>query len=124
MSVPNRSARVLSGRKVLVVEDDYFIADETRRMLATNGAEILGPTASVDETLALIAAAPQIDAAVLDVNLRDVAVFPVADALAARGVPFVFATGYERSAIPARYAHVQHYEKPVAADALTRALSA
>lgn len=114
----------LLGRKVLVVEDDYFIADEMRRTLSRSGAEVLGPVASVDKALALIAASSEIDAAVLDINLRDVMVFPVADALTSRGVPFIFATGYEDMAIPSRYAHVQRYEKPVEADALTQALSA
>jgi DNA-binding NtrC family response regulator len=124
MSTPSRSPGALPGLKVLVVDDDYFIADETRRTLATDGAEVVGPVASVEAALALIAAAPGIDAAVLDVNLRDVMVYPVADALIERGVPFVFATGYEPSAIPARYADVLRCEKPVEPDTLARALSA
>ena len=113
----------LPGRKVLLVEDDYFIADEMRRMLSKNGAEVLGPVASVDKALALIAASSEIDAAVLDINLRDVMVFPVADALTARGVPFIFATGYEGAVIPPRYAHIQRCEKPVELGTLARALS-
>jgi two-component SAPR family response regulator len=113
----------LSGQKVLLVEDDYFIADEMRRMLSRTGAEVLGPVATVDRALALIAASSEIDVAVLDINLRDVMVFPVADALERRGVPFVFATGYEGATIPARYAHVQRCEKPVGMDTLAVALS-
>jgi DNA-binding NtrC family response regulator len=113
----------LSGHKVLLVEDDYFIADEMRRMLLRRGAEVVGPVASVDRALALIATSPEIDAAVLDVNLRDVMVFPVADALVTRGVPFIFATGYEGTAIPTRYAHVQRSEKPVGMDTLAQILS-
>ena len=103
----------LSGRRVLVVEDDYFIAQETRSMLEQNGAEVLGPAASVDDALAIIASTSTIDAAVLDINVRDVMVFPVADALRERGVPFLFATGYEKATIPDRFAGAQHCEKPI-----------
>ena len=120
-SIHERDA--LSGHKVLLVEDDYFIADEMRRMLSRRGAKVLGPVATVAKALALIEVNSEIDAAVLDVNLRDVMVFPVADALTTRGVPFIFATGYEGTVIPTRYAHVQRCEKPVEMDALARVLS-
>lgn len=123
MGTPSDDLDALSGHKVLLVEDDYFIADAMRRMLLRTGAEVLGPVATVDRALALIAASSKIDVAVLDINLRDVMVFPVADALETRGVPFVFATGYEGTAIPARYAHVQRCEKPVGMAALANVLS-
>ncbi len=100
MGTSSHGPDALLGRKVLLVEDDYFIADEMRRTILRSGAEVLGPVASVDKALALIAESSEIDAAVLDVNLRDVMVFPVADALTSRGVPFIFATGYEDTAIP------------------------
>lgn len=123
MSTSSYGPDALPGRKVLLVEDDYFIADEMRRTLLRSGVEILGPVASVDKALALIEASAEIDAAVLDVNLRDVMVFPVADALATRGVPFIFATGYEGTVIPQRYAHIQRCEKPVETDTLARVLA-
>lgn len=123
MGTPSQGPDALSGPKVLLVEDDYFIAVEMQRMLSKGGAQVLGPVASVDKALTLIAAHSEIDAAVLDVNLRDIMVFPVADALETRGVPFVFATGYEGTAIPARYAHVQRCEKPVDMDKLAQVLS-
>jgi CheY-like chemotaxis protein len=104
----------LAGRFVLVVEDEYFVADEMRRAFEKAGAKVLGPVAQVEHALRLIAAADRIDAAVLDIRLFDGDVYPVADALQARGVPFVFATGYERSAIPERYANVRVLQKPVA----------
>ena len=123
MGTSSHEPDALSGQTVLLVEDDYFIADEMRRMLSMRGAEVLGPVATVAKALALIEVSSEIDAAVLDVNLRDVMVFPVADALTSRGVPFVFATGYEGTVIPTRYAHVQRCEKPVEMDALARVLS-
>ena len=113
--------RNLCGRKVLLVEDDYFIAQDMRSMFESKGAQVLGPVASVDTALAIVESEPEIDAALLDINLRDVMVFPVADALNARGVPFVFATGYEKATIPERFADVQHCEKPVDFEALVRA---
>jgi DNA-binding NtrC family response regulator len=123
LTAPRHEPDMLSGHRVLVVEDDYFIADGLRQMLLGRGADVVGPVATVDKALALIATSSEIDAAVLDVNLRDVMVFPVADALEMRGVPFIFATGYEGTAIPARYAHIQRCEKPVGMNALAQALS-
>ena len=100
-------------RHVLLVEDEYFIADEMRRAFEDGGAEVLGPVGRVDEALALIGRTGRIDGAVLDVNLHDETVYAVADALRERGVPFVFATGYEPASIPARFADVRRCEKPV-----------
>jgi CheY-like chemotaxis protein len=102
----------LSGRRVLVVEDEYFLADDLSRALTQLGAEVIGPVPTRKEALALLAAAGKVDLAVLDINLEDEAVFPVADALAEQGVPFLFATGYDQASIPARYQHVPRWEKP------------
>ena len=118
MDAPSVTANDASGRRVLVVEDDYFIAEDIRRTLETNGVQVLGPVASVDDALKVIETNETIDAAVLDINLSDVMVFPVADALKTRGVPFVFATGYEKTAIPARFLDVEHRHKPVDFDAI------
>ena len=104
---------LLKGRHVLVVEDEYFIADDLRRMFEENGAQVIGPVGSVDAALAMIEQCPRIDGAVLDINLREIMVFPVADALRAKGVPFVFATGYEESAVPSRLRDAVHCEKPI-----------
>ncbi|MHC2017754.1 response regulator [Methylobacterium sp. CM6247] len=118
------TSKDLTGCRVLLVEDDYFIADDLRRQFEESGTEVLGPVPSVEDALALIAATPQIDGAVLDVNLRDEMVYPVADALRERHVPFVFATGYEKTTIPARYTDVRHYDKPVGAAQVARSLFA
>lgn len=104
---------LLNGRHVLVVEDEYFIADDLRRAFEENGAQVIGPVGSVDDALAMIEDCPRIDGAVLDINLREVMVFPVADALRARGIPFVFATGYEENAVPSHLRDAVHCEKPI-----------
>ncbi len=114
----------LARRKILVVEDEYFIVDDLVRAFEATGAELVGPVASVDDALDLIEETERIDGAVLDVNLRGEMVYPVADALLARGVPFVFATGYDKGSVPAPYAHITRCEKPVDPRRIAQALFA
>jgi DNA-binding response OmpR family regulator len=102
----------LQGSRILVVEDEYLLADDLSNALCDAGAEVLGPIASVEEATTFIAGESSIDAAVLDVNLRGDMVFPVADALRARGIPFAFATGYDQWAMPERFADAPRVEKP------------
>ena len=112
----------LAGCRVLLVEDDYFIAQELQHAFEEVGAKVVGPVASIEDALELIAATPDLDAASLDINLHDEMSYPVADALQAGGVPFVFLTGYERTVLPARYAGVPHLEKPVEVTQIKQAL--
>ncbi|MCR0985416.1 response regulator [Roseomonas populi] len=112
----------LAGRRILVVEDDFFIADEVTRDLRAGGAEVIGPAGTVDDALDLLDRVESLEGAVLDLNLGGEMAFPVADALLARGVPLVFATGYDAAAIPAQYAGVPCCEKPVDAARIARAL--
>ena len=114
----------LSGRRVLVVEDEYFLADDLAQAVAQLGAEVIGPVPTRKEALALLAAAGKVDLAVLDISLEDEAVFPVADVLAEQGVPFLFATGYDHASIPARYQHVPRWEKPFDPQSLAQVLPA
>jgi CheY-like chemotaxis protein len=113
----------LSGRRVLIVEDEYFLADDLGRALTQLGAEVLGPVATREEAFELLATGERIDLAVLDINLQGESVFPVADTLLEQGVPFLFATGYNQAAIPAQYQQVLRWEKPFAPEALAQALS-
>jgi CheY-like chemotaxis protein len=113
---------ILDGRSILLVEDEYFIVDEMRRALEAMGATIIGPAPSVAQALDVVASAPRIDAAVLDVNLQGEMVYPVADALFQRGVPFIFATGYDDGVIDARFADITRCEKPVDPLKVARAL--
>jgi CheY-like chemotaxis protein len=89
---------LFSGRKVLLVEDEMLVAWLVGDMLAELGCAVVGPASSVNQALAMIDA-EAIDAVVLDVNLNGQMSYPVADALAARGVPFVFSTGYDRDTL-------------------------
>jgi CheY-like chemotaxis protein len=112
----------LSGRRVLVVEDEWIIARDLEQAFRKRGAEVAGPVPSLDKARALLAAGADLDGAVLDVNLGGQTVYPLADALAQSGVPFVFATGYGAESIPECYAHVPRCYKPLDADAVARAL--
>ena len=88
----------LRGARVLIVEDAVLLAMELETSLADAGARVIGPAYELEEALAMLD--QPIDAAVLDANLNGQSVAPVAQALAARGVPFVFATGYGEVAGP------------------------
>ena len=122
MSQDQRSG-VLAGLKVLVVEDEYFLAADLCRALRRIGAEVVGPFRDLPNARAALGAHPDLAAAVLDVNLDGVLVFPVADALRDRGVRFVLTTGYDIGAIPAAYRSVPRCEKPVDADEVIRVLA-
>ena len=111
----------LQDRRILVVEDEYFIADAMQRELEEVGALVIGPAASVAEAMALLHSGP-LDAAILDVNLDGDDIFPLAQMLADRGIPFLFATGYSASDLPSAWRHVPRYEKPVDAVQVARAL--
>lgn len=105
----------LSGSRILVVEDEYLLAQDLVRALRLEGAEIIGPAATVSAGLALLSENAVTDGAVIDVNLRGQDVYPVADALLNLGIPFIFATGYDPGNIPSRYDPIPRCEKPVSA---------
>ena len=107
-------AATLQGLRVLVVEDDYVIALDLVRALDELGALVVGPVGTATEAVQLVGEhGAEIDAAILDVNLGSHTVYPVADALRDRAVPFVFATGYEAWSIPPAYSGVPRCSKPV-----------
>jgi DNA-binding LytR/AlgR family response regulator len=118
--MPERSLR---NCRILVAEDEFMVAESLRHELEDAGAIIIGPCATLEQTLGAIDSDSQrIDGAVLDVNLAEHAVYPAADMLAARGVPFVFTTGYDASKLPARFAGVPCCEKPVSMSRVARAV--
>jgi CheY-like chemotaxis protein len=103
----------LHGRAILVVEDEYFIADDMMTTLEGYGARVVGPAASLKQAMAIIETCGQLDAAVLDVNLNGELCFPLADSLGQRGVPFLFTTGYDEQVIPPGFQQVPRLEKPI-----------
>lgn len=102
----------LSGHRILVVEDDYYLATDTARALQGAGAEVLSPCAT--EQAARDEIADQRPAgAVVDVNLGQGASFSLARTLKDLGIPFVFVTGYDQQIIPAEFEGVTRLVKPV-----------
>ena len=114
----------LHGRRILVVEDEYLLADEIARALQDRGAEIIGPAPSIARAKLLIEGHPGIDSALLDVNIGNEKIWPVVDILLARDVLVVLTTGYDEGAIPPLYAGLPRCEKPVRGRDLARALNA
>jgi CheY-like chemotaxis protein len=83
----------LSGMRILVVEDEPLLAMASADLLADSGCTVAGPASSVKQGMRLLEQ-EAIDGAILDINLRGEMVFPLADALAERSIPFVYVTGY------------------------------
>jgi CheY-like chemotaxis protein len=116
---------LFSGRRVLLVEDEPIVAWLLKDMLVDLGLVVVGPAASINQALATIDA-ESIDVAMLDVNLKGQMSYPIADVLVARGVPFVFSTGYDIDRLLADYRTVPALQKPFhradLADTLARLL--
>ena len=113
----------LSGRRVLIIEDEFLISMDLEESLRQHGVVIVGPAATLDRALLLAGTECAPDCALLDINLQGDMAFPVADALAQRSVPFMFLTGYEEVVIPTRYDDVPRYKKPFNYAAVMAALS-
>lgn len=112
----------LLGKRVLVVEDELLVAMLVEDMLADAGCVVVGPFARVAE--AVIAAQTEtVDGALLDVNVAGEKVFPVAYALAKRGVPFLLVTGYGDAALPAEHPEWEAHAKPFKAEHLANCLA-
>ena len=111
----------LRGLRILVVEDEFLVAMELETMLRDLGGEVIGPLGRLDQAVA-VAKKEALDAAVLDVNVGGRLVTPVADALAARAIPFAFCTGYDAASLPRRHAAAPLLMKPCRAHELRNAL--
>ena len=113
----------LTGRRILVVEDDYYLAGDTAAALRGAGAIVLGPCPNEKAALERLASETP-SHAVVDLNLGGGAPrFEIARALAERGVPYLFITGYDSEAMPAGFADVPRLEKPVEFRRLVEAVS-
>lgn len=113
----------MAGIRVLIVEDEFLLAVMLEEILTDQECVIVGSYARVPEAL-VPAAEEQIDLAILDVNVAGEKVFPVAEMLDGRGIPFILLTGYGDIAVPADRPHWQAYSKPYKAGLLIDALVA
>jgi CheY-like chemotaxis protein len=114
---------MLSGRTILVVEDEALVAMLLQDMLSGMGADVAGPEGALDAALAR-AGGGDIDAAILDVNLNGQPSFAVADVLRDRGIPYAFATGYGQPGIVAGHAAAPVVLKPYSCDDVRRIMVA
>jgi CheY-like chemotaxis protein len=114
-------ARELKGLRVLVVEDEALVALQLEDMLSDLGCAVIGPAARVHQALDLLNG-QRVDAAVLDLNVAGELVYPVAEALTRRGVPFIFATGYGASGLTEPYRSRPVLQKPFLLTQLRKAM--
>ena len=110
--------------RILIVEDRALIALEIQRVLVDAGYDVIGPAQTVTAATLHLDEEERLDAAVLDIDLGGQAVYPVAERLEARQVPFIFVTGYGAFAVKDRWQQVHRIEKPFATASLLRALDA
>lgn len=113
----------LHGLRVLLVEEEYLLAQDLTQSLERHGAKVVGPVATVRKALSLIGAARGIDVAVLDIDVGGVSVFSVANALRKHGLPFMFATAFDPSLVPDDHKDILCWQKPFDPDELVKALS-
>lgn len=122
LSAPFSPYPSLMGFRVLVVEDEPLVSMLLEDMLDELGCVVAGTAASVAQALDLLMSNLEVDAAVLDVNLGGEKVFPVADQLFRRRVPFAFSTGFGPADLAERYPTAPLLHKPYRPEALARAL--
>jgi len=112
-------ANLANSRRVLLVEDEALVAMMIQEFLSECGRAVVGPIGTAAEALAA-ARQGDFDGAILDINLGDGMAYPVAEILAARGVPFVFLTGYEADTVDDRFSEVPILQKPIERQMLQR----
>jgi len=104
----------LQGTRVLVVEDEYYLADDLSRSLREAGAQVVGPASSVEQAQRL-ASGGGFDCAVVDMNLHGEFAFAFAEKLEGESVPFIVATGYNQQYLPETLKNVPRVGKPYSA---------
>ena len=112
----------LTGTNVLIVEDNYVVADALRYLINGYGGSVTAIVPSVERAFEVLAASP-VDIAILDINLHGISVVPFAEHLRSHGVPFVFLTGYgDEELLPESLRGQPRFDKPVEAERLVRAM--
>lgn len=112
-----------SPARILVVEDDGLVSMMVCSIVEQMNCAVVGPAARIERALKLVQASA-VDGAILDVNIAGTPVYPVADALGARGVPFIFLTAYGNPVLPERYRASRTLTKPIVETRLRAAIEA
>lgn len=113
----------LADQRILVVEDEYYLADDLRRLLEKEGAHVVGPFATVRQAADAVQGA-DLDCAILDVNLQGEFSMPLCSELEKRSVPMIFVTGYDHGGLPEQFRAAPHFTKPVDTRALLKCIVA
>lgn len=114
--------RALTGKRVLIIEDDYYQSRDEAMNIEQAGGTVVASTADANEACAFIIRG-DIDLALVDINLGYGPAFQTARALRDQGIPFVFTTGYDAAIIPEDLQDVALVQKPFSQSALMAALS-
>ncbi|MGO4835347.1 response regulator [Rhizobiaceae sp. 2RAB30] len=112
----------LAGLTILLVEDEYYLADDMRIILEDAGASIIGPFATVEKAHAAVREV-KFDCAILDINLNGKHSFEIASLLVERNIAFIFVSGYDAAIIPKDLQHVPSMTKPIGTAALLRCVA-
>jgi CheY-like chemotaxis protein len=115
------SANDLKGVRVLLVEDQMIVAMDIEAMLHAAGCEVVGPVGTLQAAITL-AHEEALDTAVLDINLDGEKVYPAAEELQQRGIPFILATGYGASTLPEKWRNQPRLGKPFRSEQLEQLL--
>jgi len=105
------AANFLSGKSILLVEDEFLLALQLEELLQSHGGKVLGPYRRLEDAMNPVRRG-DFDFAILDINLSGTMVYPLADALLARGTRFLFLSGYGHSNLPERFRAVTRLNKP------------
>lgn len=106
------SSRKLQGLNVFVVEDEALVALNLEDMLDELGCSVIGPAMRLGKAREMIDGGVDADVAILDVNIAGEPVFPIAEQLASRGIPIIFATGYGQAGLPTTWHGNPILQKP------------
>jgi FixJ family two-component response regulator len=94
----------MNRRTMLIVEDEYYLADDCSRLAEASGFRVIGPYSSVKTAMENLP--ERLDCALLDINVNGISIYPLVDELISRGVPITLYTGYDYHNIPAKYSEL------------------
>lgn len=116
-------ARKLQGLRIFVVEDEALVALNLEDMLDELGCTVIGPAMRLGRAREMLDGGFEADAAILDVNIAGEPVFPIAEQLAGKGIPIIFATGYGQAGLPSTWHGNPILQKPYTMDEVSGSLA-
>lgn len=115
---------MIEGKRILVVEDEFLVAEDLNSALKNTGARVLGPVGIISDGLRLVDDSPDIEGAVLDINLGGALAYPIAQKLMDRNIPFIFTTAYDAEDVPEKFWNIKLCQKPTTMHKIIRTLEA